>query len=405
MDRTKERCMPDNPRDQQDAERMVRMEAARGGPFVVAAETTLMPMLIADPTLPDIPIVFANAAFTRLSGYAREEILGKSYHLLSGSGTDPEVARAIGLALRAGEAIVRQVRLYRRDGKPLWVLQHVAPVFEEDRIRHHFVSFVDITERKAAEDGLRQLNEELDHRVSVRTARLDELNRQLAAEVERRTEVERVLRNTLADKDVLLRDKDNLMKEVNHRVKNTLQMASSFLRIRLDLTHGREPAVQEALHSAVERLDRMAEIHETLYRTQGLQEIEFGGYLRMLCRDLLMSFEPAQSLRVVLDVEADEVFLKPDRAIPLALIANEAMINALKYAFPDGRSGRIAVSFREISYEVLRMSISDDGIGMADERRTGSLGLTLMELLAEQVKGGLTVGSGAGTTVTVSIPA
>ncbi|WP_146255559.1 sensor histidine kinase, partial [Azospirillum sp. TSA6c] len=157
--------------------------------------------------------------------------------------------------------------------------------------------------------------------------------------------------------------------------------------------------------SAVERLDRMAEIHEKLYRTQGLQEIEFGGYLRMLCRDLLASFEPAQSLHVVLDVDADEVFLKPDRAIPLALIANEAMINALKYAFPDGRSGRIAVSFREISYEVLRMSISDDGIGMAEKRRTGSLGLTLMELLAEQVKGGLTVGSGAGTTVTVSIPA
>lgn len=108
---------------------------------------------------------------------------------------------------------------------------------------------------------------------------------------------------------------------------------------------------------------------------------------------------------MVLDVDADEAFLKPDQAIPLALIANEAMINALKYAFPDGRSGRIVVSFREISHKVLRMSISDDGIGMPDERRTGSLGLTLMELLAEQIDGGLTVRSGTGTTVTVSIPA
>lgn len=397
--------MPGNPRDQKDAEKMVNAEEARGGPFVVAAESTLMPMLIADPTLPDVPVVFVNAAFIKLSGYAREEVLGRSYHLLSGTDTDPEVARAIDLAVRAGEAIVRGVQLYRKDGKLLWVLQHVAPVFEEGRIRYHFASFVDITERKAAEDQLRQLNEELDRRVSSRTERLDELNRQLASEVERRIEVERVLRNTLHDKDLLLRDKDDLMREVNHRVKNTLQMASSVLRIQLRVARSQEPAVQEALHSAVERLDRMAEIHEKLYRAQGLQEIEFGGYLGMLCRDLLASFGAAPSPNIVLDVDADEAFLKPDQAIPLALIANEAMINALKYAFPDGRPGRIVVSFRHSSRSLLCMTIGDDGVGMPDERRTGSLGLTLMELLAKQIEGGVTVSSGPGTTVTVSIPA
>lgn len=397
--------MPANSRDQKDAEKMVREEEARGGPFVVAAESTLMPMLIADPTLPDVPIVFVNAAFIKLSGYAREEVLGKSYHLLSGSDTDPEVARAIDLALRAGEAIVRQVQLYRKDGAQLWVLQHAAPVFEEDRIRYHFVSFVDNTARKAAEDELRQLNEELDRRVSSRTERLDELNRQLASEVERRIDVERVLRNTLHDKDLLLRDKDDLMREVNHRVKNTLQMASSFLRIQMSVARSQEPAVQEALHSAVERLERMAEIHEKLYRAQGLQEIEFGGYLGMLCRDLLASFGAAQGLQVVLDIDTDEAFLKPDQAIPLALIANEAMINALKYAFPDGRSGRIAVSFRHTSRSLLSMTIGDDGVGMSATPRSGSLGLTLMELLAEQIDGGVTVRSDKGTTVTVSIPA
>jgi PAS domain S-box-containing protein len=397
--------MPGNPRDQKDAEKMVNAEEARGGPFVVAAESTLMPMLIADPTLPDVPVVFVNAAFIKLSGYTREEVLGRSYHLLSGADTDPEVARVIDLAVRAGEAIVRGVQLYRKDRKQLWVLQHVAPVFEDGRIRYHFASFVDITERKAAEDQLRQLNEELDRRVSSRTERLDQLNRQLASEVERRIEVERVLRNTLHDKDLLLRDKDDLMREVNHRVKNTLQMASSFLRIQLSVARSQGPAVQEALRSAVERLDRMAEIHEKLYRAQGLQEIEFGGYLGMLCRDLLASFGAAPSPNIVLDVDADEAFLKPDQAIPLALIANEAMINALKYAFPDGRPGRIIVSFRHTSRSLLCMTIGDDGVGMPDERRAGSLGLTLMELLAKQIEGGVTVSSGPGTTVTVSIPA
>ncbi|WP_377805768.1 sensor histidine kinase [Azospirillum sp. A29] len=135
-----------------------------------------------------------------------------------------------------------------------------------------------------------------------------------------------------------------------------------------------------------------------------MQEIEFGGYLGILCRDLLASFQ-AESLKVALDIDADEAFLKPDQAIPLALIANEAMINALKYAFPDGRSGRIAISFRHTSRSLLRMSISDDGVGMPENRRPGSLGFTLIELLAEQIDGGVTVSSDKGTTVTVSIPA
>ena len=395
--------MPGASRNQEQAEQKVETEEARGGPFVVAVETTLMPMLIADPTLPDVPIVFVNASFIKMSGYAREEVLGKSYHFLSGPDTDPEVARDIDVSLRAGDAIVREVQLYRKDGGHLWVLQHVAPVFEDGRIRHHFVSFVDITERKAAEDDLRRLNEDLDRRVAARTERLDGINRQLAEEVGRRTEVERVLRNTLQDKDTLLREKDDLMREVNHRVKNTLQMASSLLRIQESVEDA--GAVREALHSAVERLDRMAEIHERLYRAQGLQEIEFGGYLGMLCRDLVASFETVHGSRVRLEVDADEAFLKPDQAVPLALIANEAVINALKHAFPNGQPGRIDVTFRHTSRSVLRMTIRDDGIGLPDERRTGSLGLTLVQSLAEQIGGGAVISSERGTTVTVSIPA
>jgi PAS domain S-box-containing protein len=275
--------VPSNSRNQEQAEQKVQTEETRGGPFVVAVETTLMAMLIADPTLPDAPIVFANAAFMKMSGYVREEVLGKSYHFLSGPNTDPEVARDIDVSLRAGDPIVREVQLYRKDGKHLWVLQHVAPVFEDGRIRQHFVSFIDITERKAAEDDLRRLTEELDRRVVLRTERLDGINRRLAEEAERRTEVERVLRNTLQDKDRLLREKDDLMSEVNHRVKNTLQLASSLLLVQGSVQDG--DAVREVLRSAVGRLDRMAEIHQRLYQAQGLQEIEFGGYLGMLCRE------------------------------------------------------------------------------------------------------------------------
>lgn len=395
--------MPANPRDQEQAERNVEKEETRGGAFVVAVETTLMPMLIADPTLPDNPIVFTNASFIKMSGYEREEVLGKSYHFLTGPDTDPKVARDIDSALRGGDAIVCEVQLYRKDGKHIWALQHASPVFENGRVRHHFVSFLDITQRKAAEDELRQLNEELDRRVVARTARLDGINLQLKEEAERRTEVERVLRSTLQDKDTLLREKDHLMAEVNHRVKNTLQLASSLLRVQESVQDA--GLVREALRSAVERLDRMAEIHERLYRAQGLQEIEFGGYLGMLCRDLVASFAATHGPRVHLAVDADEAFLKPDQAIPLALIANEAMTNALKYAFPNGQSGHIEVTFRHTSRNLLRLSIRDDGVGLPAKRRTGSLGLMLVQSLAEQIGGGAVVGSERGTSVTVSVPA
>jgi two-component sensor histidine kinase len=117
------------------------------------------------------------------------------------------------------------------------------------------------------------------------------------------------------------------------------------------------------------------------------------------------SFETTHGPQVRLEVDADEAFLKPDQAIPLALIANETLTNALKYAFPNRQSGRIDVTFHHTSRNLLRMSIRDDGIGLPDERRTGSLGLTLVHSLAEQIGGGAVVSSERGTTVVVSIPA
>jgi two-component sensor histidine kinase len=104
-------------------------------------------------------------------------------------------------------------------------------------------------------------------------------------------------------------------------------------------------------------------------------------------------------------VGADEAFLKPDVAIPLALIVNEALTNALKYAFPNDQSGRIDVTFRHTSSNVLRLTIQDNGIGMPAKRRTGSLGLTLLEVLAEQIGGGVVIASEKGASVTVSGPA
>ena len=125
----------------------------------------------------------------------------------------------------------------------------------------------------------------------------------------------------------------------------------------------------------------------------------------MLCHDLVASFETTHGPQVRLEVDADEAFLKPDQAIPLALIANEALTNALKYAFPNRSSGRINVTFSHTSRNILHMSIRDDGVGLPTERRTGSLGLTLVQSLAEQIGGEVTTGCERGATVTVSVPA
>ncbi|AWK89507.1 sensor histidine kinase [Azospirillum thermophilum] len=388
---------------QQEAQDRIELLERQGGPFVAAVEATRMPMVVTDPTLANNPIIYANAAFLEMCGYERDEVLGQNYHFLGGENTDPEVADAIDTALGARRSINIEVQFYTKSGTAIWVAQQVSPVKDDQgRIVQHFSSFIDITHRKLTEERLRRLTEELERRVRTRTKRLEQANEQLKEEVERRAALEGVLRAALEDKQELVRQKVFMIKEVNHRIKNTLQAAQSLLLVQAS---GESSAtVKDALQSAGRRLARLAEVHELLYRTEGFQTIDVARYLDVLCRGLLTSFS-ADPDQVSLSLEADEILWGPDLVLPLALIVNEAVSNALKYAFPQGRRGHIAVELHSAPQTLYRLTIRDDGVGLPDDRGSNSLGLKLIDIFAEQLRGSAVLRNDNGAVVTVTFPA
>lgn len=388
------------------AERVLRGIEARNGPFVAAVQATRMPMAVTDPAVADNPIIYANAAFLELCGHDREEVLGQNYFFLVGERADPEVAARVEAAMSARRTFIEDVPFRAKDGREVWVSLFVSPVVEDGRVVQHFASFLDISDRVARERELREAKETLDRRVAIRTERLRQANARLQEEVERRRRTEAALRDALAQGQEDIRFRDFLIREVDHRTKNALQLAVSLLGVQA--RHVDEPC-RGALETAMGRLRRMGAVHALLtYRAaDGPEGIDFPDYLRRLCREVVegLSASPGQ---VEIEVDAEEEAMwGPDLVVPLGLIAGEALTNALKHAFPEGRAGRVRVELRALGGGLVRLLVEDDGEGMPAERREGSLGLRLVEMFAKQVKGraAMEAGrSGRGTAVAVTFP-
>jgi len=153
-------------RERKAGDNHVRAMQKAGGPFVAAAERTRMPMVFSDPQIPDNPIIYANDSFLALTGYDREEVLGRSYHFMMGPGTDPAAPAQIDAAFHDSYDAYPEVRYYRKDGSEFWAVIFISPVFDENHtVVQHFASFLDITRRKRDEERHRLLVEELDHRL------------------------------------------------------------------------------------------------------------------------------------------------------------------------------------------------------------------------------------------------
>lgn len=150
-------------------------------PFVAATHATRMPMIITNPRLPDNPVVFANDAFCRLTGYRREEILGRNCRFLQGPDTDPAAAQALGDAVTNARAIEVDIRNYRKDGEPFWNRLAMAPVFDADNVlAYFFASQVDVTLERERVSGLERANAALMAEMTSRLRSLQERERELA---------------------------------------------------------------------------------------------------------------------------------------------------------------------------------------------------------------------------------
>ena len=188
-----------------------------------------------------------------------------------------------------------------------------------------------------------------------------------------------------------LREKEALLREIHHRVKNNLQVTSSLLRLQgaaIDDVHARE-----MFEETENRIRSMALVHEKLYQSTNLSRIDFADYVRSL-GELLFRSSAINPANVTLHVSGSETFLSIDIAVPCGLIVNELLSNALKHAFPEDRRGEIHVQLDERADGWISVSIRDNGIGLPadfDLNSTGTLGLQLVHGLAHQIDGRITI--------------
>lgn len=339
-------------------------------PFAAAIRSTRMSMIITDPRQDDNPIIFANSAFGKLTGYDPESVIGRNCRFLQGPNTDRAVITRLGKAVGANRDINVDVLNYTRDGQPFWNALYVSPVFDDaGDVIYFFSSQLDITERKERELRLSDTRDVLEEEVARRTS-------ELAAALERQTV---------------------LLHEVDHRVKNNLQLISSLILLHIRRIPDLE--TQASLRGMLNRITALSTIHKRLYG-ESVDRFDLSAFIRDLSDDLL-----GVTGREEVSFELDLVpaLLPATKAAPVALMVNEILTNALKHAFPD-RSGTVRVTVRTDG-DRFNLAIEDDGVGHKTNGSAGGggFGSHIVDLLKRQIGAEVhTQHAPGGTRVTVS---
>jgi two-component sensor histidine kinase len=193
-----------------------------------------------------------------------------------------------------------------------------------------------------------------------------------------------------------LLEKTTLLQEVHHRVKNNLQVVCSLLSMQISCADGAPFA--GPLNAAHSRVLAMSLIHEQIYRSETLADLEFGGYVKLLV-DRLFEAYCVDSSRIRLELRVEAMHLTVDQAIPCGLILNELVSNSLKYAFGDGREGVIRITLGKTDGERVELTVADNGIGLPADfqlKESRSLGLQVVRTLIRQLRADLSVTGDAG---------
>jgi PAS domain S-box-containing protein len=325
-------------------------------------------------------VLLANEAIHRIFGYPKGELLGQSIETLV-----PERYRRLHPDLRdsfhrqpSARAMGQGQRLYgqRKDGSEVPIEIGLNPL-QTSEGSLVLSSVVDVTERQQAErqrekllGELRSVNEDLDGRVRRRTAELA---------------------TTLEERDVLLQ-------EIHHRVKNNLQVISSL--INMQARRVKDDESRGALAECAARVQAIASIHERLYQSDDYSRVPFSDYARGLVSSIFHTAGVSKDM-VTLDLKIDPcLLLAVDKAIPCGLILNELISNSLKHAFPGARHGKISVDIRMLTKSEVLLRVADDGVGMPADfsiEKSGSLGMQLVATLVSQLKGKAESRTGSGT--------
>ena len=198
--------------------------------------------------------------------------------------------------------------------------------------------------------------------------------------------------------EAALREKEVLLKEVHHRVKNNMQVVCSLLELQTGTTE--EPAVRAQLETSQDRIRSMALIHEKLYRSTNFAQVDFADCAQSVVH-MLAASHAASAAKASVTVNAEPIWIGIEQAIPAGLVLSELVSNSFKHGFPNGHRGHIEVSFTVAGMDRVRLAVSDTGVGPApgfDQLGTGTLGLNLVHILAEQLGAELSIAHERGFT-------
>jgi PAS domain S-box-containing protein len=267
------------------------------------------------------------------------------------------------------------------------------PAAEAARIRALDLSVLDCGEPSHVVEELTSCHQQARHLLTFRFPFADATECRLlggvSVDITERMQTEKALAAALAAKEVLLQ-------EVHHRVKNNLQIISSLLNMQAELLS--DSSLREVLLQSKRRVESMAMIHERLYCNADIDCVDFKQYVEALAKGLFSAYAVNPN-PVCLQLELEPVFLELSQAIPCGLILNELVSNCLKYAFPDERPGELLVALRCSADDRVTMRVADNGIGLPpglDWRKSQSLGLRIVNILARQLMGTVHQESGAG---------
>ncbi|RLC01139.1 MAG: hypothetical protein DRH90_16870 [Deltaproteobacteria bacterium] len=245
---------------------------------------------------------------------------------------------------------------------------------------------------------LQKSRDQLEQRVEERTAELKQVNLELSLEIEERQKTETRLRASIKEKEILIR-------EVYHRVKNNLQIIASLL----DMTKRRaqHPETVDMLSEAHAKLYTMSLIHTQLYQSDRVDQINMGRNLRDLVEHLEHLY--GQGMNVIANIDTESFYLSVTQAVPCALALNEVISNAFKYAYPDGKGGKIEISLKLSKDDFVFITVKDQGAGIPDSvdiEHTDTLGFKLVRnLIVIQLNGNLQIHNRGGAEVVIKFKA
>jgi PAS domain S-box-containing protein len=326
--------------------------------FKAAFQSARMAILMTDPHRADHPVVFANDAFLHLTGYSREEALGRNCQFLQGAETDPAAVAVIDAALDSGRGAEAEILNYKRDGAAFWNSLVISPIHDEGGKLRYFVWFqADVSAKKQAELDLMQTKRHLEEQIDLHTQ----------------------------DLQAALEQKTTLLHEVEHRVKNSLQMIASL--VLLKARRIQNPDARKVLYDMAERVSALSNVHRLLYASGDVSRFNLGDFASELAGEFMMALPRGQ---VELNLNVEPLGVPAAKAAPLALLLNELVGNAVKHAFPDGRQGQLTIQLCRIE-KGLKIIVEDDGVGRHHSPPPeGSFGKILIDMLVQQLTGQLT---------------